>query len=80
VQKVIRNDKGEVIGVEVQNDDGEIRVKARKAVIFATGGFTHDEELRKNFLSVPAYGGCAAMTNEGDFVRISSTLACNCAT
>ena len=42
--------------------------------MFATGGFTHDPELRKNFLSIPAYGGCAAMTNEGDFVRISSTL------
>jgi hypothetical protein len=74
VQKVIRNDKGAVIGVEAQNDDGMIRVKARKAVIFATGGFTHDPELRKNFLSIPVYGGCAALTNEGDFVRISSTL------
>jgi len=74
VQKVILNDKGEVIGVEVKNDDGVMRVKARKAVIFATGGFTHDPELRKNFLSIPVYGGCAAMTNEGDFVRISSTL------
>ena len=74
VQKVILNDKGEVIGVEAQNDDGPFRVKARKAVLFATGGFTHDPELRKNFLSIPAYGGCAAMTNEGDFIRISSTL------
>jgi 3-oxosteroid 1-dehydrogenase len=74
VQKVILNDSREVIGVEVKNDDGVLRVKARKAVIFATGGFTHDPELRKNFLSIPAYGGCAAMTNEGDFIRISSTL------
>lgn len=74
VQKVILNDNREVIGVEVKNDDGVLRVKARKAVIFATGGFTHDPELRKNFLSIPAYGGCAAMTNEGDFIRISSTL------
>ncbi len=74
VQKVILNDKGEVIGVEALNDDGVMRVRARKAVIFCTGGFTHDAELRQNFLSIPAYGGCAAMTNEGDFIRISSTL------
>jgi hypothetical protein len=74
VQKVILNDRREVIGVEATNDDGVYRVKARKAVIFATGGFTHDVELRRNFLSIPAYGGCAAMTNEGDFIRISSTL------
>jgi predicted oxidoreductase len=47
-------------------------VGARKAVIFASGGFTHDQELRANFLSAPVYGGCAAVTNEGDFVRIAS--------
>jgi len=75
VQRVIRNDKGEVIGVEAAVEGGgAFRVRARKAVIFATGGFTHDPELRKNFLSIPVYGGCAAMTNEGDFVRISSPL------
>ena len=74
VQQVILNEQGDVIGVEASNDDGVVRVKARKAVIFATGGFTHDPELRQNFLSIPAYGGCAAMTNEGDFIRISSTL------
>jgi hypothetical protein len=74
VEKVILNEKREVIGVEAKNDSGPFRVRARKAVIFATGGFTHDPELRRNFLSIPVYGGCAAMTNEGDFIRISSTL------
>ncbi len=51
-----------------------IEFGARKAVIFATGGFTHDRELRANFLSVPVYGGCAANSNEGDFVRIASPV------
>jgi len=75
VQRVVRNDQGEVIGVEAGTPSGgTFRVKARKAVIFSTGGFTHDPELRKNFLIIPAYGGCAAMTNEGDFLRISSNL------
>ncbi|HSV71535.1 MAG TPA: FAD-dependent oxidoreductase [Methylibium sp.] len=71
---VVRDSHGAVIGVEAQTDDGVVRVRARKGVIFATGGFTHDPELRKNFLDVPVYGGCAVQTNEGDFVRISSTL------
>jgi 3-oxosteroid 1-dehydrogenase len=75
VTKVFQNEKGEVIGVEAQGATGKLmKVKARKAVIFCTGGFTHDAELRKNFLSIPAYGGCAAMTNEGDFLRISAKL------
>ncbi len=75
VQRVILNANGEVIGVEAKTEDGGIfRTRARKAVIFASGGFTHDPELRRNFLSLPLYGGCAALSNEGDFVRISSTL------
>ena len=52
VQKVVVDDKGAVVGVEASTADGmALRVRARKAVIFATGGFTHDPELRKNFLN-----------------------------
>src|SRR4051794_23352178 len=65
-------DGGVVRGVEASTAAGPVRVAARKAVIFASGGFTHDAELRANFLSQPVYGGCAAITNEGDFVRIGA--------
>jgi 3-oxosteroid 1-dehydrogenase len=72
VQRVIVAD-GAVLGVEASTPDGVThRIAARKAVLFATGGFTHDRELRQNFLNVPVYGGCAAVTNTGDFVRIGS--------
>jgi 3-oxosteroid 1-dehydrogenase len=71
VQRLVVAD-GAVVGVEATGPAGPVRVGARKAVIFATGGFTHDAELRANFLSAPVYGGCAALTNEGDFVRIGS--------
>jgi len=75
VQRTIVNDKGEVIGIEADTDDGKtVRFKGRKGVIFATGGFTHDVEIRKNFLSAPVFGGCAAVTNEGDFVNIGSAM------
>ena len=74
VQRLVTAD-GAVVGVEASTTDGAtVRVRARKAVIFATGGFTHDRELRENFLSAPVYGGCAAITNEGDFVRIASSV------
>jgi succinate dehydrogenase/fumarate reductase flavoprotein subunit len=74
VQTIITNADGAVIGVEADTPGGAVRVRARKAVIFASGGYTHDSELRKNFLSIPVYGGCAAMSNEGDFVRASAPL------
>ncbi|MGV9711087.1 FAD-dependent oxidoreductase [Gordonia sp. NPDC003424] len=72
VQRTIIDD-GRVIGVQATTADGQtVTVLARKAVVFATGGFTHDAELRRNFLSAPLFPGCAATTNEGDFVRIAA--------
>ena len=74
VQRVVV-DGGAVVGVEATTADGAThRVRARKAVIFATGGFTHNRELRQNFLNLPVYGGCAALTNEGDFVAMASSV------
>ncbi len=74
VQRVIRNTAGEVIGVEADTANGKKRFFARKAVVFCSGGFTHNVELRKNYLSAAIYGGCAARSNEGDFVYIASTV------
>jgi predicted oxidoreductase len=74
VQRLVTHDRA-VVGVEATTSDGTLqRIRARKAVIFATGGFTHNKELRQNFLNVPVYGGCAAATNEGDFVSIAGAL------
>jgi len=75
VQRVSRNGDGAITGVQASDVQGRlITVRARKAVIFASGGFTHDAEMRRNFLSAPVFGGCAAITNEGDFVRIGSAM------
>ena len=75
VKKILQNPAGRVIGVEAEDELGAVtRIRARKAVIFATGGFTHNVELRKNFLNGPIYGGCAAPSNEGDFVQMAGAL------
>jgi len=73
VQRTVVDGDGRVVGVEADTaSGGTVAFKARKAVVFASGGFTHDVSLRKNFLSVPVFGGCAARSNEGDFVHIGS--------
>jgi 3-oxosteroid 1-dehydrogenase len=57
VRRVIKNALGEVVGIEASIDgDRSIRIGARKAVIFATGGFLHNLEIRENFLHVPLFG------------------------
>lgn len=73
VQRLIR-DGATVVGVEATTVDGQqVSVGARKGVVFASGGFAHDDELRSNHLTGPMLGGCAARSNEGDFIRIASS-------
>ena len=73
-QRLIRNSAGDIIGVEADTAKGKKRFFARKAVVFCTGGFTHDVELRKNYLAAPVFGGCAARGNEGDFIYIAGAV------
>lgn len=72
VEHLIQDASGRAIGVEASTDEGLVRIRARRAVIFASGGFTHDEALRTTFLAAPVMGGCAALTNEGDILRATS--------
>jgi succinate dehydrogenase/fumarate reductase flavoprotein subunit len=74
VDAVVVDDEGAVVGVRATANGHTKHIAASQAVVFATGGFTHSEELRKNFLSPVLLGGCAARTNEGDFVHIASAL------
>ncbi|MCW5666370.1 MAG: FAD-dependent oxidoreductase [Piscinibacter sp.] len=73
--RILRNAEGRVIGLEATDELGAtLRFKARRGVVFATGGFTHNAELRRHFLNGPVYGGCAAPSNEGDFVTLASAV------
>ena len=63
-------DGGRVAGVVATGDAGG-RVRARRGVVFASGGFTHNPALRRAFLRGPYVGGCAALTNTGDFIPLA---------
>jgi 3-oxosteroid 1-dehydrogenase len=63
-----------VVGLVTATPEGERRLRATRAVILATGGFTHSVALRRAHLRGPVFGGCAASTNEGDIVPIVQAL------
>lgn len=72
-RQIVQDEKGAVLGLIVENKDGSTRrIRAHKGVIFASGGFTHNPELRRNFLKGPVFGGCAVLSNEGDFVEMGT--------
>jgi len=74
VQEIVLNDKREVIGVVAATEGKSVAVRGKKAVIFGSGGFTHNPELIVQFALGPTYGGCAVITNEGDFVYLAQAL------
>lgn len=51
-----------------------IEIRARKAVVFGSGGFTHNREIRDKFLRGPIFGGCEVLTNEGDILPIATRV------
>ncbi|WP_303863828.1 FAD-dependent oxidoreductase [Alkalibaculum bacchi] len=74
VTKIRRNHDGVVYGVEVKAGKEIKTYKARKAVIFGTGGYTHNDDMMRNFQRGPIYGGCAAPECTGDFVPMASQV------
>jgi len=75
VKRILRNDRGEVVGLEVMAKGQEtINFRARKAVIFGSGGYTHNPELMLHFQRGPHFGGCSAPTNTGDFIKIGGAI------
>ncbi|GAA2581437.1 FAD-dependent oxidoreductase [Dactylosporangium fulvum] len=74
VEQAFVNAAGEVVGVAASTALGTVTVRARKAVIFASGGFFHDEELRTQMLRGTVWGVTAPKTNTGVFLRIAQQL------
>jgi 3-oxosteroid 1-dehydrogenase len=74
VDGVYLNQAGEVVGVHGQERGVPKSIRARKAVVFASGGFTHNKAYTREYLNGQIVGGCAALTNTGDFIPIAKGL------
>lgn len=75
VSRILRDDDGRVIGVEATGGDGAvISFHAKKAVMFGSGGYTHNPELMLRLQRGPHFGGCAAPSNTGDFFYLATEI------
>jgi len=63
--------EGTVTGVVVDDGSACREVRARGGVVFGSGGFAHDPELRERFLLAPVVGGSGVPSNTGDLVRMA---------
>lgn len=72
--QVLLNDSGDVVGVTADTPSGPVTVRARQAVIFASGGFGQNPDLRRAYLAGPIFASCTTLTNTGDFVPMAAGL------
>ncbi len=71
---ILRNDDGEVVGLQLRRGHQAVLARARKAVIFATGGYAHNPELIARYLPGRVFGTCATLGAQGDFVGIGTEV------
>jgi 3-oxosteroid 1-dehydrogenase len=71
VSRIVLDENRAVVGVEITDAGGSRLVRANKGVIFGSGGFTQNAEMRQNYLRIPVLGGCAVPTNQGDLVNLA---------
>ena len=74
VTGVYQNSDGAVVGVTADNNGTQFAFRAKKAVVFGTGGFTQDPAKALNYLRGPVFGGCGVPTCTGDFIDIGIAL------
>lgn len=64
----------EVLGVVAQSGANLINVRARKAVVLASGGFDWDMNMMENYLRTPARYSWGIPTDEGDGQKMAMKL------
>jgi succinate dehydrogenase/fumarate reductase flavoprotein subunit len=63
-----------VAGVVTESHGEEVLIRARRGVVFGSGGFAQNESRRADHLAAPILGTCAAPGNTGDFLDIAEAL------
>ena len=69
--RLVMDEGGRAIGVEAEAAGKVVTLRARKALIFATGGYVHNPEFVENYQRNRLYGSCAMPWATGDFINIA---------
>ena len=74
VRQLLTNGRREVAGVRVAMPNGERRIKARKGVILACGGFEANEQMKRQYWQMAPVLPVMARSNTGDGIRMAQEL------
>jgi 3-oxosteroid 1-dehydrogenase len=75
MKRLLTDADGAVIGVEAERDGKPYRVRARGGVVVATGGFEHNEEMRRRYQPIVGKGWSrASPDSQGDGQRAGQEI------
>ncbi|MBI4322447.1 MAG: FAD-binding protein [Chloroflexi bacterium] len=66
VRRLLIDTNGSILGAMAESDGRQIAVRARRAVVLATGGFEQNEWFHKQYLQGRPFYSMAPLTNTGD--------------
>ena len=72
--RLVMNAQGRVIGLECETAEEIITIRARKAVIFGTGGYAHNTDFVDMYQRASFFGACAMPWSTGDFIEIAGAV------
>ncbi len=73
--RLLTDDEGSVSGVEFERNDGStFTAQAKAGVVLATGGFEHNEDLKRAFIRGPLTRTVSVPTNTGDGLIMAMRL------
>lgn len=70
VTRIVKDGDGRVVGVEADQNGKPVRIRAKKGVVFGTGGYSHNVELC-NVHQPAVYGTCSLPGSTGDFLTLA---------
>ena len=73
-KSVITDATKQVLGLVIEGKDGERRVKARRGIVLACGGFEANEEMKRQYWQMKPVYGAASRANTGDGIRMAQEL------
>ncbi len=71
VVRLVLDDARRVVGIEAESAGKVVSIRARKATIFATGGYVHNDKFVETYQRNRIYGSCAMPWATGDFINIA---------
>ncbi|MGW6379543.1 FAD-binding protein [Rhodococcus sp. NPDC055112] len=76
LQSLVTDESGAVTGVVAERNGKQVRIRARRGVLLASGGFEYNEEMRKRYLREGGKDNfsAAAVENTGDGILAGEKL------